>query len=411
MKLAIYYIMYVINIIYGMDTMQEIELYHRWRSFSENGGKTDDGRLQGIFPGYLNTSEGPDFRSAKFALDGTIYRGDVEVHIRPADWLRHGHHLDPKYDRVVLHLVSEKNGTKDLKIRNSRGDLIPTLSFSDFPPSHTGDRPERRCSMHMPEEDILRTLSLERFVQRGRILAERMSGSGCDQVLYREFLYMLGKPANSNPFMRLAEILPWDEISMIRKYYHLSVDGWYYLLLRLGGLVKRDHRRPEERLLNRLPLQPDDWSKGGLRPVNRPEHRLYGLAYFISTLPGPAPRFLWYELAMERLPVKTAIRQLIHMHRTPGRQGWGTGQVLELVGNVVLPHLYQEAHLMQSPGFTDYITELYFALPSANRYACLGIFRPVYQPPNRFYKDQGFLEIYRRCCSSGNCSECPICRV
>jgi hypothetical protein len=386
-------------------------LYQWWRSFSENGGRTKGGRLRGIFPGYLNTSEGPDFRSAKFALDGTMYRGDVEIHIHPADWLRHGHHLDPKYDRVVLHLVSGKNGTSDLTIRNSRGDLIPTLSFSDFPSAHTRNRPDRCCTMRTPSEDILRTLSRERFVQRSRILAERISGNSCDQVLYRELLYLLGKPANSNPFLRLAEILPWDEISMIRKYYHLSADGWYYLLLRLSGLIKRDHRRPEERLLNHLPLKPDDWSKGGLRPVNRPEHRLYGLAHFISTLPGPAPRFLWYELTMERLPVQKAIRQLIQLHRTPGQKGWGTGQVLELVGNVILPHLYQEAHQMQSPGFTDYITELYFSLPSANRYACLRVFRPVCQGPRRFYKDQAFLEIYHRYCSSGSCSDCPVCRM
>ena len=54
--------------------MQEYDLYHLWRRFAETGSTTDDGRLIGISPGQLNTSEGPDFESAEFQLDGKIYR-------------------------------------------------------------------------------------------------------------------------------------------------------------------------------------------------------------------------------------------------------------------------------------------------------------------------------------------------
>ena len=66
--------------------------------------RTVDGRaLDVIHRGTWTHGFGPDFRDALLLFDGRELRaGSVEVHLRTAGWAHHGHHLDPKYDDVVV---------------------------------------------------------------------------------------------------------------------------------------------------------------------------------------------------------------------------------------------------------------------------------------------------------------------
>jgi len=55
--------------------------------------------------GRAGRGPGPDIREAAFlAPSGTAVAGDVEVHLRASDFVRHGHADDPAYAGVVLHL-------------------------------------------------------------------------------------------------------------------------------------------------------------------------------------------------------------------------------------------------------------------------------------------------------------------
>ena len=58
--------------------------------------------------GRAGRGPGPDVREAAFLMpSGVVRSGDVEVHLRTSDWVRHGHEGDPAYANVVLHLVWE----------------------------------------------------------------------------------------------------------------------------------------------------------------------------------------------------------------------------------------------------------------------------------------------------------------
>src|SRR6266542_139609 len=64
-------------------------------------------KLQIIFPGKLNTNQGPDFTNAQIKIDNTTLVGSIELHLKASQWNEHGHNNDANYKNVILHVVFE----------------------------------------------------------------------------------------------------------------------------------------------------------------------------------------------------------------------------------------------------------------------------------------------------------------
>ena len=109
-------------------------LRHIWsRQYLDHLGlKTTDGRaVQVIKTGDFNTDGGPDFRDAIVRIDGTTYHGDVEIHRTLVDWRLHGHFADPRYNKVILHVVFERGPDKIATCVPS-GRTVPVLLLEPF---------------------------------------------------------------------------------------------------------------------------------------------------------------------------------------------------------------------------------------------------------------------------------------
>jgi hypothetical protein len=65
---------------------------------------------------------GPDFRNACIRIGEITWFGDVEIHVKSSDWVKHKHQTDPKYRNVILHVVAEND--QPLAFNE---ELIPTL--------------------------------------------------------------------------------------------------------------------------------------------------------------------------------------------------------------------------------------------------------------------------------------------
>ena len=82
----------------------------QFQYFNKSELKTTAGEsLQIIFPGKLNSNQGPDFTNAQIKIDNTTLAGSVELHLKASQWNEHGHSDDVNYRNVILHVVFEND--------------------------------------------------------------------------------------------------------------------------------------------------------------------------------------------------------------------------------------------------------------------------------------------------------------
>ena len=94
--------------------MKEDFLYYLWENRLLTGTlSTEMGvPIEIINPGFRNTDSGPDYLEAKIKIGHQLWVGQVEIHVKTSDWMKHGHQHDKAYGNVVLHVVHERFGTE-----------------------------------------------------------------------------------------------------------------------------------------------------------------------------------------------------------------------------------------------------------------------------------------------------------
>src|SRR5450755_3228337 len=131
----------------GLRPPSEIEVQALWfEQLYQPALTTDDGRtVEIVQPGFWNHGGGPDFtravaRFSEVAAAGPaavprsngrdLTIGNVEVHLRPADWNAHGHHADAAYNETILHAVWETTGGKTLFPATASFRRVPQVVLS-----------------------------------------------------------------------------------------------------------------------------------------------------------------------------------------------------------------------------------------------------------------------------------------
>src|SRR5690554_1447705 len=78
-----------------------------------------------INTGWINTNSGPDFFNAKVKIGSTMWAGNVEIHKKASDWMKHHHSGDRAYENVILHVVE----VADFQVRRENGTGIATIEL------------------------------------------------------------------------------------------------------------------------------------------------------------------------------------------------------------------------------------------------------------------------------------------
>jgi hypothetical protein len=143
-----------------------------------------------------------------------VVRGDIEIHVRESDWDAHGHHNDPRYNGVVLHVVAAASEGRPA-VRAS-GASIPLLALNWKRPASRGEGQATDGQADgPPTPGALGTLDLaaaglERFHAQAAGIALDIAAFGADQAIWLGVMGALGYPRNKRAFRVLAARVPWD---------------------------------------------------------------------------------------------------------------------------------------------------------------------------------------------------------
>jgi len=202
-------------------------MYYVWQQRLFGTLRASDGsEIEVVNPGLRNLETGPDFFNAKVRIGGTLWAGNVEMHVKASDWYRHHHDRDAAYDSVILHVVLED----DAPVMDSRQQQLRTVVMTIPQPiidkyreltSGGGSLETISCGrdlLSLPAvvlRDWETSLAVQRMldkVKRVRDLIEDRLESWPEAfwvILCRSF----GTGTNSDACERLARSLPYSHIA------------------------------------------------------------------------------------------------------------------------------------------------------------------------------------------------------
>lgn len=173
-----------------------------------------------INTGEQNFHSGPDFFNANLKINDILWTGNVEIHIKTSDWLKHKHQNDTAYNNVILHVVFEND--MDLKMNN--GQPMATLVLKNSVDQILYENYLRlvkspakiACAIQVKEIPAIKMISwlskvvverLERKVSELKIELEQNSNDW-EELFYRHLAKQFGMKINADPFQWLAAALP-----------------------------------------------------------------------------------------------------------------------------------------------------------------------------------------------------------
>ncbi len=204
--------------------------------------------LQVISLGIHNHDAGPDFFHAHLVIDGQLWVGNVEIHVKSSDWYAHQHHIDSNYDNVILHVVWEE----DTLVYTKKKEEIPTLELINFIPDYILENYYKlfnsakdnfiNCERETYSIDKfkfsiwLERLYFERLEEKSnelnRLLVE--ANNDWEKVLFILLLKNFGLKLNSEAFLSLGRAL---EFGIFRKLSQ-NVFQLESVLFGLAGLLE-----------------------------------------------------------------------------------------------------------------------------------------------------------------------------
>ena len=264
------------------------ELQSRWACglCPKEGETLHHGRVRITDLGVWNRGEGADFLRAEIELNGVRLRGDIAVDAQASDWERHAE--DPRYNRVVLHVVHDCPPAGWFT-RNAEHADIPLLCLT--PPPNTPTPPTAPCPLAAWEPkrilSLLTAAAAYRLEEKRRRFLLKAETLGRSQAWFEAWAETLGYSANKlsmqvlahrAPLKALGEgaaeallfgtagflvpVLPERCSAEARAYHRRLWDAWWPL--------QEQYRLSGERAL--------PWQLAPVRPMNHPQRRVAALA-------------------------------------------------------------------------------------------------------------------------------------
>ena len=338
----------------AIPPISEAQLARLWqrRAARSLALRTESGRrVKVLYPGRPGVTAGPDFRNALLLVEEQgLVQGDVEVHLRQQDWQAHGHHRDPNYNGVALHVALQAGPEPS---RTQGGGAPPTVNLRDLLDDaqaedesgrevrarlwriltrHGYRQPQRAAEMTA----LLNRAGDARFLSHSSRLQMLMPEQGQEQTLWEALCEALGYRHNRHPFLRLAVAAPIATLTDIACNLPDQQRGpaLTAFLLRMAGFAKG----PLPRSLAPA-LAASQWRLFRVRPPNHPRRRIAGAAELVARF---ADTGLLTGLARAAAVGKPAtLTAALTAKDAAGKSAFiGAARARDIAVNVVLPLLH-----------------------------------------------------------------------
>lgn len=237
--------------------------------------------------GEHNQDSGPDFFNSKIKIDGVVLAGNVELHMRTSDWMRHRHQYDKAYDNLVLHIVFEhdldleQNSKHNVSILELKNYLKPSL-ISQYQNLQNSQQAIPCGKSILLVNDFawkswLDRLAVSRIESKTQYIDHLFTycNHNYEETLYLFLCRNFGFKINNEAFELLGKSLP---LSVLKKYANniLQIEA---LLFGVAGFLENEFTDNYPRLLQNefeflkqkhrlIPIKKELWKFSKTRPVN-----------------------------------------------------------------------------------------------------------------------------------------------
>lgn len=414
------------------------ELLHyiwKFRLYNINNLSTANGdRLHVFSPGTQHHHAGPDFQNAKIQIGETLWAGNVEIHIRATDWLKHGHNQDQAYQNVILHVVYQN----DQEIYNKEGTAIPVLVLEERIPDALLLRYQNLMYANQeafPCEKLIGRI--DDFIKQNwldRMLVQRLEEKSeavlktiallkgnWEEAFYQTLAANFGFKVNALPFELLAKSLPLQILSK----HHFNLLQTEALIFGQAGFLDDQiadlyflELQKEYQFLKQkyrlVSLEKHLWKFLRLRPLNFPTIRL---AQFAALLHRNT-RFLTAVIRADTEKLNaffTGINPsnywldhyLFGKMAKPCSKKLGQASVENILINTVSVFLFTYGKENQSEAYSVKAIKILDELPCENNFI-IAKFSTAGVKIKTAGNSQAVIELKNKYCDQKRCLECEI---
>jgi hypothetical protein len=414
-----------------MPLPREELLHHIWqhRLFNQTNLQTTDGRsLEVLRPGTLNQDAGPDFSNVRLRIDGVEWAGNVEIHIRTSDWLKHGHQTDNQYSSIILHAVFEND------LEEALGNF-PTLVLKPYVSDQLLKRHENLVGSkaQLPCGNLL--LDVPELVRNGwfdSLLVERLQRKSeyvnkliedCNGDLEQAFQMLvfrtMGMKVNADAFEQLGRTIPWKVLAK----HQNSLGQLEAILFGVSGLLSNTGDEYQKGLIKEFSflqhkyglgvLDNSRWKFLRLRPSNFPTIRIAQLAALIHHIGPLLNWFSSFNPNQDFRKLKVHPSTYWETHYTFGKTSSpkpkriGESAINNLIINAVAPFFFVQAKRQAKPELHERAIDLLQSLrPEQNTKT--KAFADVALKVQSAADSQALIELKSNYCDHKKCLICSI---
>ena len=257
--------------------MTEKYLHFIWRNKRLNTFEFTSGineEIQIIDFGIYNAfNAGPDFKHGAIIIDGVEMHGQIEMHVKSSDWIKHNHHKDAQYNNVILHVVYEndkgivQNGVKipTIELKNQ----IDRVHYSQYL-KRQFNRAAFPCEYSLNEMDeshldSMKTIAFSSKMDQKNELLKELGLRNHSDIFYNLLGLSFSMSVNKNAFIRLMNNVPYSSLK------NLTPQNKIHLIMSESGVFQDCTDGFYE-----------FWHHKGVRPSSFPNVRVSQFALLVS---------------------------------------------------------------------------------------------------------------------------------